>query len=451
MPDQTEGFLNQIVVMLPAFRAVEERLDRETGCRFSVFDLFRTDEPATSRLLDGLLDPKGAHGQGDLFLRLFIDRFVPEWRDTFASGRAKPATTNQLIDVAISDNDHWLGIENKIFGAPEQKQQTDRYLDALKHASGQSQSGDYRLVYLSPKGDPPTEYSFTKEGKERHQGKLVIGAWVRPDAATDAAQEGARGSDTATCVCIENGLDWLTDCENKCRPDNVRWFLRQFQALIHKKLVREEEVSMTGNAIVELALRSTDNLDAALRIGDQSKQIRQRVAAAVLSNVQRRLEQWVQQNSGDWELNSSWPGGNWVMAPSENYLHILLRRKGWPSMVGAALSNEKKGPSEVFVGILAPTQRTWDNDRNVVSRYGMQTGFIEDNRRQAIAEALGLAAPESNWWVDWDMLRDIDGQDISDWTVIETMKRLHAKSDVLAKQIVDEVEKRAQTVDATIR
>ncbi len=66
MPDQTEGFLNQIVVMLPAFRAVEERLDRETGRRFSVFDLFRTDEPATNRLLDVLLNPKGAHGQSDV-------------------------------------------------------------------------------------------------------------------------------------------------------------------------------------------------------------------------------------------------------------------------------------------------------------------------------------------------------------------------------------------------
>jgi len=437
--------------MLPAFRAVEGRLDRETGRRFSVFDLFRTDEPATSRLLDVLLDPKGTHGQGALFLRLFINRFVPEWRDTFSCGLAKPATTKELIDVAISDNEHWLGIENKIFGAPEQKRQSDRYLDALRDASGQSQSGDYRLVYLSPKGEPPTEYSLTKEGKERHLGRFVIGAWVRPDAAADAAQEGATGSDTASFVCVENGLDWLTDCENNCRADNVRWFLRQFQALIHKKLVREEEFSMTGNAIVALALRSIDNLDAALRIGDQFQQIRQRVAVAILSNVNRRLEQWVQQNSGDWELNSTWPGGNWIMTPFEKYLHILLRRKGWPSMVGAALAADERGPSEVFVGILAPTQRTWDNDPNGVRRYGMQTGFIEDDGRQAIAAALGLAAPKSNWWVDWDMLRDIDGQDISDWTAIETIKRLHAKSEELAKQIVNKIEKLAQKVDATIR
>ncbi len=276
MPDRTEGFLNQIVVMLPAFHAVEERLDRETGRRFSAFEPFTLDEPATSRMLDVLLSPIGTHGQSDLFLQLFINRFVPQWRDTFAGVGQKLATTNQRIDVTISDNDRWLGIENKIFGAQEQKWQTDRYLDALKQASGQSQSGDYRLVYLSPKGEPPTEYSFTKEGKERHQGKLVIGAWLSPLAGTDAAQEAARESRGTNLARIENSLDWLAECEHKCRADNVRWFLRQFQTLVHNRLIGEEELNMTGDAIVDLALRSIDNLDAALRIADQSPRIRER-------------------------------------------------------------------------------------------------------------------------------------------------------------------------------
>jgi hypothetical protein len=451
MPDQTEGFLNQIVVMLPAFRAVEERLDRETGRRFSVFDLFTTDEPATSRLLDVLLNPMGAHGQSDLFLRLFINRFVPEWRDTFAGDRAKLATTNQLIDVTITDNDRWLGIENKIFGAQEQKCQTDRYLDALKQASGQSQSGDYRLVYLSPEGEPPTEYSFTKEGKERHQGKLVIGAWMAPLAGTDAAQEAARESCGTNLARIENSLDWLAECEHKCRAENVRWFLRQFQTLVHNRLIGEEELNMTGDAIVDLALRSIDNLDAALRIGDQYLRIRERVVVAILTDVQRRLGQWVQLNARDWELNDTWPGGNWIKTPFQKFLPVLLRRKGWPSMVGAALVPDDIGPSKVFVGIMAPTQRTWDDDTSSVKWYGTRAGFIDDNTRQTIAAALGLATPDSPWWVNVEALRDSnDGQDISDWRTIETIKRLHTRSDELARQIVEKIQMLAQKLDAIV-
>ena len=71
-----EAFLSLIVTMLPAFRSIEQRLDRETGRRFNVFDtLFPMDERATSRILEFLLDPTEAHGQNDVFLREFIRQF----------------------------------------------------------------------------------------------------------------------------------------------------------------------------------------------------------------------------------------------------------------------------------------------------------------------------------------------------------------------------------------
>lgn len=450
MANHTEGFLHQIVGMLPSFHAEEERLDRETGRRFSVFDLFRTDEPAINRLLDVLLDPKGSHGQGDLFLRLFINRFVPEWRDTFSCGQAKPVRTRELIDVAISDDEHWLGIENKVFGAQEQKQQTDRYLDALKHASSQSRSGDYRLVYLSPQGDAPTGYSFTKEGKKLHPGRLTIGAWVKPDLAAGAAQENATGKDAPNVVRTGTISDWLLECEKECHADNVRWIFRQLQALVHKKLVQGDEISMAGNAIVELALRSVDNLDAALRIGGEYQRIRENVAATVLSDVQRRIEQWIQQHPGDWELNIAWPGGNWVTTPAIKWYPILLRRKAWPSLLGAALVPNNPGPKDVGVGVWAPTQSTWDGALNDNAKcYGSRSGFIDDNQKQAIAVALKMAKQEP-WWVDWHYLRDADGKDISDWTTVENIKRLHLKSNELAKQIVGGIGALAETVDGAM-
>jgi hypothetical protein len=121
-------------------------------------------------------------------------------------------------------------------------------------------------------------------------------------------------------------------------------------------------------------------------------------------------------------------------------------------MVGAALCAEGTGPSGVFVGIQAPTQRTWDGDSNSVKLYGKADGlrFIDDNTRQAIAAALGLKTPAYPWWVGWENLRDIDGQDISDWRTIETIKRLHARSDELARQIVDKIEWYVLKLDATV-
>src|SRR3984893_5544746 len=130
-----EGFLSLIVTMLPAFREIEQRLDRETGRRFNAINLFTPNEHATSQILRFLLDPKEAHGQNDVFLRLFIQRFVPVWQHTFNYSEAHRASTRELIDVVISDGSHWLGIENKIFNAPEQLKQSDRYLDALQEKS----------------------------------------------------------------------------------------------------------------------------------------------------------------------------------------------------------------------------------------------------------------------------------------------------------------------------
>ncbi len=119
-----EAFLSLIVTMLPAFWSIEQRLDRETGRRFNVFDnLFPMDERATSRILEFPLDPTEAHGQNDVFLREFIRQFVPKWQPTFNFPKAHKGSTHELIDVVITDGTHWLGIENKIFSAQEQTRQ----------------------------------------------------------------------------------------------------------------------------------------------------------------------------------------------------------------------------------------------------------------------------------------------------------------------------------------
>jgi hypothetical protein len=71
-------------------------------------------------------------------------------------------------------------------------------------------------------------------------------------------------------------------------------------------------------------------------------------------------------------------------------------------------------------------------------------------KKQALEAAVELAPPKNNWWVKMDMLRDIEGQDISDWTTIETLKRLNdGRNDDLARQIVDKIEEFAR-VDKTL-
>ncbi len=97
-----ERFLSMIVTLLPALREIEQRLDREAGRRFNMFNnLVPADEPATSR-------------------------FIPQWQQSFDFPRAQRRNTRELIDVVISDGLHWLGVENKIERAvPASPKQND--------------------------------------------------------------------------------------------------------------------------------------------------------------------------------------------------------------------------------------------------------------------------------------------------------------------------------------
>ena len=116
--ENSQNLLAQIATLIGSLEAADRQLDKEIGARFNVFSLFRADENAASRALAFLLDPKETHGQGDTFLRLFLKTFLPTWLGTFDTGRARRAFTSQLIDVTLTDGRYWLGIENKVFGAP---------------------------------------------------------------------------------------------------------------------------------------------------------------------------------------------------------------------------------------------------------------------------------------------------------------------------------------------
>jgi hypothetical protein len=327
-----EGFLSLIVTMLPAFREIERRLDREAGRRFNAFNLFSMDEPATSRILAFLLDPTEAHGQNDVFLRAFIRQFIPQWRQTFNYSEARRALTPELIDVVISDGLHWLGLENKIFNAQEQERQAGRYLDALQHACHDHQER-YRLVYLSPRGEGPSPRSFPPEDSDTHGANLICGAWVQPTEDNDQAATPAASI-----------MHWLADCRNQCQAENVTWLVRQFSAYVDSVIAGQKEADMTDTAIVGLALKDEKNLEAALRIGKNFDEIRQDVMRTFLTCVRDGLKEWAKKNDEEWEVVETWPGGNWIEQPIKIWLPLLLHKKAWPEEVGVAIQAEHSGP-----------------------------------------------------------------------------------------------------------
>lgn len=142
-------------------QAAAER--QRTAASFNIFRVLGVDydEVRThSALLADLLDPKGSHAQGTLFLEGFLTLCGQEYRELAMPldgisldgwrVETEKSTTQGLLDIVVSSRSHGvlLVIENKIW-AGEQPQQLARY-DRWLHE--QVSFPKRALVYLTPDG-----------------------------------------------------------------------------------------------------------------------------------------------------------------------------------------------------------------------------------------------------------------------------------------------------------
>ncbi len=136
------------------------RLDRKWATGFNVFHFIKPDENKLSDVLAWLLDPRGSHGQGGLFLglmfkrvnlgtgaKLTVDAKVQREAPTFGIEKYR-----RRMDVLVAAG-AWLAIENKV-DSPEQPEQVNDYLEDL-HRCTASRNLPNTLIYLTPNGRSP--------------------------------------------------------------------------------------------------------------------------------------------------------------------------------------------------------------------------------------------------------------------------------------------------------
>ena len=220
----TATALGQLRDFLQRYKAIQtiadratEKIERLTAARFSVFDYCWPDEMALSRLMAGLLDPCGRHGQQELFLKLFVDGLnqklelagqecLPtlDLRETIIETEVATShieNTRRRIDILLANPNWVLAIENK----PWADEQTDQLSDYQNHLDKKYRSRRRELVYLagdysSPKTEAPSQ-PVIRMGY--HRGDLV----------------GERHYFLS---------DWLAEARDRCPADRVRHLLADF-------------------------------------------------------------------------------------------------------------------------------------------------------------------------------------------------------------------------------
>ena len=121
-----------------------------------------------SGMLHSLLDAKGLHYQGNLFLDLFLE--VLNLKDWF--GESKNAFVLkewEKIDIFISNGRRHIILENKIW-ASDQDGQLARYIATVKDKYKAS-DGDIAVIYLTLDKRKPSENSLSNEDEEWKIGK----------------------------------------------------------------------------------------------------------------------------------------------------------------------------------------------------------------------------------------------------------------------------------------
>lgn len=147
-----------------------EEIAKITGENFNIFKVMnvQSDEVRLhSAFITELLNPKGSHGQGDVFLELFVKQFsIKDFDSKNATtekekyiGR-KTETEGGFIDIVISSGNRNIFIENKIY-AEDQPQQLLRYHNEDKKAV---------LLYLTLYGKEASDES-TGISEEEETGK----------------------------------------------------------------------------------------------------------------------------------------------------------------------------------------------------------------------------------------------------------------------------------------
>jgi len=148
--------MNKLIFLLKKIELIEYKYQKIEEIRvekFNIFSILRRENDEVnlhSRFIYELLNPKGSHNQGDVFLNLFLDRIASvEKKALFEVYKER-----DNIDILIQSNNQVVIIENKI-DTTDHSNQLSRYRDIIKNRG--YKENQIEIIYLTLNGDSPNE------------------------------------------------------------------------------------------------------------------------------------------------------------------------------------------------------------------------------------------------------------------------------------------------------
>ena len=358
---------------------VDAELDRQLARRFNVLDYLRTSEMGLSRVIADLFNPSASHGQGLLFLDQFLRGLQRSSEDggrpldlTQGYGddgwtvredsvrvrveRVIPPGRRRLdISVEFEGIDgrlRCLAIENKPY-AGDQHQQVHAYLDFLEGRYGHKQEGNptgHLLIYLSPTGEGPSEWSIDKTRLERELKErdfAVMGYSV--GAFTESSPSADIESDSARLVLDYSLAQWFRACRMACDVERFRSFFHDAESYCERRFGGVTVTDATTQKVVSF-LKQPDNYEVAIAVHRAWPNVRDGIVNAFAERIRDRVLAEIRPTHGD-DIECRWTLDK---RQRINKTHLDVTRPSWIKTVQVRVRLEAKsrGPNGWVIGTL---------------------------------------------------------------------------------------------------
>lgn len=240
-----QNLLSQVNTIVKSY----DKVAQATGENFNIFQIFnleRDENKMHSRFIETLLNPQGSHGQGSVFLSLFLEEVgLSNHLDIETTqSKVEHSIGNKIIDEMNSQggridiylwdkNGNSISIENKVDAGDQEKQLVRYYNYNTKQNL---------VLYLTLNGKDTNEYS---------KGTLV--------ADIDGQ------SDVVDYYCIsyrETILQWLEKCQKEATDVPIlRKTIKQYTILL-KKITFQNSNSQMNKEILKLITSDEESFES---------------------------------------------------------------------------------------------------------------------------------------------------------------------------------------------
>lgn len=385
-----------------------KEIEKIKGEQFNIFSILKMESSETkthSNFIAELLNPKGTHLKGDIFLNLFLKAIYPNHLDVSTTTVQVEKYVGKVnnkkneggrIDIYLKDiKGNSISIENKIF-AGDQKNQLKRYANHNKEKN--------KVFYLTLEGDDASEFSKGKEEKT-----LIL------------------RQEYYLISYKEDILDWLEACHKESVDAPIlRESIRQYIILI-QKLTH----TMDNTFEKEINKLIVNNLESALHIRSVTAQLLEDTRENFRLDIIEKINNFLKKKGYELEATVGSKKTSviysqiWISSSKKNKDNFLI---GIETFSGWARANLK---GELFIGVFK--NRSVKTDSKIEDK-----GF----------NPLGSGA-----WIDHKPLVDPKGSKII-LTKKESLLQILDKEsdeykkmcDVVMKQIIDYLNKRLDIV-----